>query len=48
MSKTQKNKPSLEKSFADLEKITDELQSGGLDLEKPLSKLEEGLNISSN
>lgn len=47
MSKTSKpNKVNLEKTFEQLEKITDELRSGNLDLEQSLKKFEEGLKIS--
>ena len=42
---TKTAKEGLEKSFEQLEKITEELQ-GGLDLEKSLAKFEEGLEIA--
>ena len=44
MPKTEKI--NLEKSFADLEKITEELQTGNLDLEESLKKFERGLELA--
>lgn len=39
-------KVNLEKSFAELEKITEELQSENLDLEIALDKFERGLELA--
>lgn len=43
---TQKKKNELEQSFAELEKITEELQDPDLDLENALSKFEAGLLLA--
>lgn len=40
-------KTNLEQSFKQLEKITEELQSENLDLEKALEKFETGLELAS-
>ena len=47
MSKSPKEeKINLEKSFAELEKITEEMQSGNLNLEESLKKIERGLELA--
>ncbi|MEK9180953.1 MAG: exodeoxyribonuclease VII small subunit [Patescibacteria group bacterium] len=47
MSKSPKEeKINLEKSFAELEKITEEMQSGNLNLEESLKKFERGLELA--
>lgn len=49
MPKTVKEeKINLEQSFKQLEKITEELQSENLDLEKALEKFETGLELAEN